>query len=221
MGFGRCVVVCVFGVAIVGAGTVAGSRAQGRGGLVAEDLLRLRSVAQAEFSPDGKLIAYTVIRHDRPGRPWPQLWVMDAASGKSVRIGGEQDVAGAPVWSPDGKWIAFNGVAEGKHGLAMAHPDGSAVTFLAEASGSNAPLPGAGAEFTWSPDSKQIAYISATPCGLRMRRSGPNAAGQLATHEQICRNASLPVGKTLDKDCCPSAAGDRSQTLLFREGLGR
>src|SRR3954451_11738737 len=163
MKFGRCVVVCVFAVASLGAGTVASSRAQGRDGLVAEDLQRLRSVVQAEFSPDGKLIAYTVIRHDRPGRPWPQLWVLDPGSGKSVRIGGEQDVAGGPVWSPDGKWIAFNGAAEGKHGLAMAHPDGSAVTFLVETSGSNAPLPGAGAEFTWSPDSKQIAYISATP----------------------------------------------------------
>src|SRR4051812_33198479 len=145
MRFGRRVVVCVFAVAIVGAGTVAGSRAQGRGGLVAEDLQRLRSVAQAEFSPDGKLIAYTVIRHDRPGRPWPQLWVMDAASGKSVRIGGEQDVAGAPVWSPDGKWIAFNGVAEGKHGVAMAHPDGSAGgIFGGGGRGASAPPRGGG-----------------------------------------------------------------------------
>src|SRR5438045_1034445 len=157
MGKGRSILVCALGVAV----TAGIANAQAGGGLVAEDLQRLRSVAQAEFSPDGKLIAYTVIRHDRPGRPWPQLWVMDAGSGKSVRVGGEQDIAGGPVWSPDGKWIAFNGAAEGKHGLAMAHPDGSGVTFLAEASGSNAPLPGQGAEFTWSPDSKQIAYISA------------------------------------------------------------
>jgi dipeptidyl aminopeptidase/acylaminoacyl peptidase len=138
-------------------------RAQVSGGLVPEDLQRLRSVAQAEFSPDGKWIAYTVIRHDRPGRPWPQLWVMDATNGKSVRIGGEQDVAGGPVWSPDGKWIAFDGAAEGEHGLAIAHPDGSAVTFLAEASGTNAALPGQGAEIAWSPDSKQIAFVSSTP----------------------------------------------------------
>jgi dipeptidyl aminopeptidase/acylaminoacyl peptidase len=159
MGMGRSVL--VFALAV---GVTAGiAKAQVGSGLVAEDLQRLRSVAEAEFSPDGKLIAYTVIRHDRPGRPWPQLWVMEAASGKSVRIGGEQDVAGGPVWSPDGKWIAFDGAAEGKHGLAMAHPDGSAVTFLALASGTNAALPGQGAEITWSPDSKQIAYISATP----------------------------------------------------------
>jgi dipeptidyl aminopeptidase/acylaminoacyl peptidase len=133
------------------------------GGLVPDDLPRFRSVVQAEFSPDGKWIAYTVMRHDRPGRPWPQLWVADAASGKSVRIGGEQDVAGGPVWSPDGRWIAYAGAAEGKHGLAMAHPDGSAITFIADATGTNTALPGQGSEFTWSPDSKQIAYISATP----------------------------------------------------------
>ena len=89
--------------------------------------------------------------------------MLDVASGKSTRIGGEQDVAGSPVWSPDSRWIAYDGAAEGKHGLAMVHPDGSAATFLTEASGTNAPLPGTGAEVTWSPDSKQIAFISATP----------------------------------------------------------
>ena len=49
------------------------------GGLQPTDYQRMRSVAQAEFSPDGKFIAYTVVRYDRPGRPWPQLWVMDVA----------------------------------------------------------------------------------------------------------------------------------------------
>jgi len=132
-------------------------------GLVPADYQRMRSVAQAAISPDGKFVAYTVIRYDRPGRPWPQLWVFDVASGKSWRIGGEQDLAGSPVWSPDSKWIAYNGAAEGKHGLAVVRPDGTAATFLTEASGTNAPLPGMGAEVTWSPDSKQIAFISATP----------------------------------------------------------
>jgi len=152
------------GVGVVAATvfTCAG-RAQGANGFVPADYQRMRSVAQTEISPDGKLVAYTVIRYDRPGRPWPQLWVLDVTTGKSSRIGGEQDTAGSPVWSPDSRWIAFNGTAERKHGLAIVHPDGSSATFLSEASGTNAPLPGMGAEVTWSPDSKQIAFISATP----------------------------------------------------------
>jgi dipeptidyl aminopeptidase/acylaminoacyl peptidase len=144
------------------AGAIA-AQAQTTSGLQVADYQRLRSVAQAELSPDGKLVAYTVMRYDRPGRPWPQVWVLDVATGKSTRIGPEDDAAGSPLWSPDGRWIAYYGTAESKHGLAMAHPDGSAATFLAEASGTNAPLPSQGAEVTWSPDGKQIAFISATP----------------------------------------------------------
>ena len=137
--------------------------AQPVNGLQPADYQRMRSVAQAEFSPDGKFVAYAVVRFDHPGRPWGHLWVLDVASGKSTRIGGEEDASGGAVWAPDGRWIAFDGAAEGKHGLAIVHPDGSGATFLAEASGTNAALPGQGTEVTWSPDSKQIAFISATP----------------------------------------------------------
>jgi dipeptidyl aminopeptidase/acylaminoacyl peptidase len=153
------IVVALFAAAILpGEGA-----AQTANALQPADYQRMRSVAQAEFSPDAKLIAYTVVRYDRPGRPWPQLWVLDVASGKSTRIVSENDVAGDPVWSPDGHWIAYDGAAEGKQGLAVVHPDGSSATFLTEAHGTNSPLPGTGAEVTWSPDSKQIAFISATP----------------------------------------------------------
>jgi dipeptidyl aminopeptidase/acylaminoacyl peptidase len=149
---------------VFAASTIGGfGKAQTANGLLPADYQRMRAVAQAEFSPDGKFVAYTVVRYDRPGRPWPQLWVMDVASGKSTRIGGENDASGGPLWSPDGRWIAYDGAAEGKQGLAIVHPDGSGATFLAEAHGTNAPLPGQGAEVTWSPDGRQIAFISATP----------------------------------------------------------
>ena len=84
--------VAILALGIFG-GTARGQAANGAG-LVPADYQRMRSVAQAAISPDGKFVAYTVMRYDRPGRPWPQLWVLDVASGKNSRIGGEQDVCG-------------------------------------------------------------------------------------------------------------------------------
>jgi dipeptidyl aminopeptidase/acylaminoacyl peptidase len=136
------------------------SRAQG---FVSSDLSRFRSAGGALLSPDSHRIAYTVTRYDRPGRPYPQLWVMDLATQKSIRVSGEKDVTANAIWSPDGKWLAFQGSAGDKHGLLMARPDGSEIAFLAAMGGTNSPLPGAGQDVTWSPDSKQIAFISSTP----------------------------------------------------------
>jgi len=132
-------------------------------GLASSDLSRLRSVSGVAASPDGKRLAYTVVMRDRPGRPYGQLWIMDLSTQKSVRVGGDQDGAGSEVWSPDGKWIAFSGHQGDKGGLFLLRPDGSEVTFLAEAHGTNSPLPGMGNEISWSPDSKQIAFVSSTP----------------------------------------------------------
>src|SRR6267378_443726 len=132
-------------------------------GLASGDLSRLRSVGSVELSPDSRRIAYTVTMRDRPGRPYGQLWIMDVATQKSVRVGGEKDSGGGPLWSPDGKWFAFQGSQGEKHGLFVARPDGSDVTFLASLSGTNSPLPGTGNDVTWSPDGRQIAFISSTP----------------------------------------------------------
>jgi hypothetical protein len=75
----------------------------GAQGLNSSDLSRLRSVGSVELSADGRRIAYTVTMRDRPGRPYGQLWIMDVATQKSVRVGGEKDSGGGPLWSPDGK----------------------------------------------------------------------------------------------------------------------
>jgi dipeptidyl aminopeptidase/acylaminoacyl peptidase len=133
-------------------------------GLTTSDLPRFHFVGDAVFSPDGHRIAYTVVSYDRPGRPAPQLWIMDLATQKSTRIGNDKDVASTPRWSPDGKWIAFQGNVGDQHGLLLVHPDGSDLTTLtSDTHGTNSPLPGTGETFTWSPDSEQIAFISSTP----------------------------------------------------------
>jgi len=141
-------VVCFYGV-----------KSEGQG-LRSQDLYRLRSVSDVQFSPDDRHIAYSVSMNDRPGRPYTQVWIMDVASGKAVRIGGEKDSSSRPRWSPDGKTIAFVGGQGEKSGLSYVRADGGGQTFLAEVTGTNSPLPGQGEDFAWSPDSKTIAYVS-------------------------------------------------------------
>jgi len=144
----------------------------GAQGLGSGDLSRLRSVGSVALSPDSKRVAYTITMRDRPGRPYSQLWVMDLAAQKSVRVGGDKESGGDPLWSADGKWLAFYGSQGEKSGLLVARPDGSDITFLASQNGTNSPLPGAGKEAAWSPDSKQIAFISSTPGAEAAEASG-------------------------------------------------
>src|SRR5437899_6110078 len=133
------------------------------------DLLKLRSVSSVAVSPDGSRVAYTVDYNDGPGRPYGQLWVMTVADGKTVRVGGDRDSSGNPVWSADGQSLAYRGRVGDKTGLVVSRPDGSAARFLAEMTGTNAPLPGAGNAIAWSPDGKRIAFVSSVP--------GPETAG--------------------------------------------
>ena len=89
-------------------------------GLATSDLPKLRSVGAVALSPDGRHLAYTVTMFDEPGRPYGQLWIMDLTTQKSVRIGGDKDRGGGPVWSPDGKSLAFTGKQGDKRGLMIA-----------------------------------------------------------------------------------------------------
>ena len=95
------------------------------------DLSRMRDVGAVQFSPDGKRLTYSVINFDKPGRPYSQQWEMDVANGRASRLGGEHEVSGGGVWSPDSQWIAYHGQLNGKSGLMVAHPDGSAARFIA------------------------------------------------------------------------------------------
>ena len=96
-------------------------------GWIAQDLAKLQSVGEAQISPDGSHIIYTVVHNDRPGTPYSEAWVMDVASGKSIKLG----EANGARWSPDGKRIAYFGNTGGKSGLVIAKADATSPEFIA------------------------------------------------------------------------------------------
>ncbi|MBV9396943.1 MAG: PD40 domain-containing protein [Bryobacterales bacterium] len=95
--------------------------------------------SQAALSPDGKRVA--VIKTDRDSGD-SDVWVIDIASGKSTRITADPEQNASPVWSPDGKQIAYVSVSisgnansiyrkssdgSGNPALIYAHKPGEAV----------------------------------------------------------------------------------------------
>src|ERR1044071_2622240 len=67
-------------------------------------------------SPDGKMLAM-----DLQG----SIWVMPATGGRATRITDPFNDARQPVWSPDGKTIAFFAYRDGGYDLWAVAPDGS------------------------------------------------------------------------------------------------
>jgi Tol biopolymer transport system component len=126
------------------------------------DLYRLKSVGDVQLSPDGTHVAYTVQNNDRPGRPYSQVWIADLATGTSKRLGSDKDGASGPRWSRDGQQIAYFGREDSGGGVFVSRADGSGAVMLAPVSGTNHPLPSNGERLAWSPDGKQVAFISAT-----------------------------------------------------------
>ena len=132
-------------------------------GLKSSEIAELRGLRDVQLSPDGRRVAYAVVRNDRPGRPYSEAWVRDMASAATTRLAGERSGASGPRWSPDGRSIAFFGRTGDSSGVMVARADGSAPRFLARVSGTNAVLPSTGERLAWSPDGKQIAFISSSP----------------------------------------------------------
>jgi Tol biopolymer transport system component len=105
-----------------------------------------------ELSPDGKRIA--VHRHEGTGG---DVWLVEAQGPLSrLTFDPSQDNSN-PIWSPDGKRIAFGSLRGGKWGIYEKPTDGTGKEELLLELGS------IGAPMSWSTDGKFLAYITQAP----------------------------------------------------------
>ena len=65
---------------------------------VNDSVLTVRQVRGARPSPDGKRLAFSALDH---------LWLMDLPAGTPKRLTSATDGEHSPVWSPDGRYIAY------------------------------------------------------------------------------------------------------------------
>jgi eukaryotic-like serine/threonine-protein kinase len=81
-----------------------------------------------KVSPDGSK-AVVVQSEPRQGNS-PDLWIVDLATGANRRFTFDPGIDSQPVWSPDGRYIAWMGVRRGQMGLYRKPADGSGVDEL-------------------------------------------------------------------------------------------
>ena len=150
----------------------------------------------AEFSPDGKTIAYQAVT--RTERPFDaSVKVRDIAEGAAPVVASPEGFS--PVWSPNGKWISFLRRSENGIALWRISPTGDDSLQLAGGevgAPSYTPTPYLKItnHFAWSPDSSAIAYSARSDSMLNIWLATVDGPRNIALTQNNDKN---------EKYCCP------------------
>ncbi|MCA1557328.1 MAG: prolyl oligopeptidase family serine peptidase, partial [Acidobacteria bacterium] len=143
--------------------------AQTKPGMTASDTLRVIGVNEAQISPTGEWVVYTVSSTQNE-MTRPTLWIARAAPdlARPAENRPPQPLLPAgwtalnPRWSADGRRIAFFSTRDGQQGIWLITVTGDRQPRLvAQLRNTNFFITYEGEAFAWSPDSRRIAYINA------------------------------------------------------------
>jgi dipeptidyl aminopeptidase/acylaminoacyl peptidase len=151
--------------------------------LAPADILRVATIGDAQISPSGEWVVYSVATNEG-NQTVTNLWLarvgeQNASNPPTSRQpeqrrnwDGPRTLArlllpsgwngGSPRWSPDSRSIAFISTHDGQRGIWVTSPSHQMPRLVAAVRETNFFITYAGQTFAWSPDSRMIAFISAS-----------------------------------------------------------
>ena len=131
--------------------------------LTVDDLFGVKEAHEAQITPDGQFIAYTVnstsLKEDKPES---RIWMVPTGGGDAIPLTAEGVSSSHPRWSPDGKFLAFLSSRKDADGN-----EGKTQVYLLNRMGGEAQRLTDTVqdvdEFEWAPDGKRLVLVLRDP----------------------------------------------------------